>query len=100
MTITPSLFDAYLIGLRCDRCEMSHLIGVVRNNSNNELAIVVAHCQAGEQHRVPSKRHNGLGAIIEPLRRFNSLGPSFVGSENSDPFHSGNSEPSGNSRKG
>ena len=23
-----------------------------------------------------------------------------VGSENSDPFHSGNSEPSGNSRKG
>ena len=25
---------------------------------------------------------------------------SFVGSENSDPFHSGNSEPSGTSRKG
>src|SRR5215469_5674008 len=26
--------------------------------------------------------------------------PTAVGSENSDPFHSGNSEPSGNSRKG
>jgi hypothetical protein len=31
-----------------------------------------------------------------PALRINAI----VGSENSDPFHSGNSEPSGNSRKG
>jgi hypothetical protein len=64
------------------------------SDPNDRIRRDVAFCKEvaegiGLGFELPSKN-----AVVGPN------GPTIVGSENSDPFHSGNSEPPGNSRNG